>query len=44
MRPDGTLYCGANHAVCPPFQDLLGAVDFAIAKDSPAHGEYTAEV
>lgn len=28
----------------PPFQDLLGAVDFAIAKDSPAHGEYTAEV
>ena len=25
----------------PSFQDLLGAIDFAIAKDYPARGEYT---
>ena len=25
----------------PQFQDLLGAIDFAIAKDYPARGEYT---
>ena len=28
----------------PSFQDLLGAIDFAIAKDYPARGEYTGEV
>jgi peroxiredoxin len=47
VRPDGTLYYGAVQTMPfarPPFQDLLGAIDFAIAKDYPARGEYTAEV
>ncbi|UUZ76498.1 AhpC/TSA family protein [Polaromonas sp. P1(28)-13] len=47
VRPDGTLYYGAVQTMPfarPPFQDLLGAVDFAIGKDYPARGEYTAEV
>ncbi len=47
IRPDGTLYYGAVQTMPfarPPFQDLLGAVDFAIAKDYPARGEYTGEV
>ena len=26
------------------FQDLIGAIDFAIAKDYPARGEYTGAV
>lgn len=44
VRPDGTLYYAAVQTMPfarPPFQDLLGAVDFAIAKDYPARGEYT---
>jgi peroxiredoxin len=47
VRPDGTLYYGAVQTmpfVRPGFQDLLGAIDFAIAKDYPARGEYTGEV
>ena len=47
VRPDGTLYYGATQTMPfarPPFQDLLGAIDFAIAKDYPARGEYTGEV
>jgi hypothetical protein len=28
----------------PQFQDLLGAIDFAIDKNYPARGEYTGEV
>jgi hypothetical protein len=28
----------------PQFADLLGAVDFALAKDYPARGEYAGEV
>jgi peroxiredoxin len=47
VRPDGTLYYGAVQTMPfarPAFQDLLGAIDFAIAKDYPARGEYTAEV
>ncbi len=47
VRPDGTLYYGAVQTMPfarPPFQDLLGAIDFAIAKDYPARGEYTGEV
>lgn len=47
VRPDGTLYYGAVQTMPfarPSFQDLLGAVDFAIAKDYPARGEYTGEV
>ena len=44
---DGTLYYGAVQTMPfarPQFQDLLGAVDFAIAKNYPARGEYTGEV
>ncbi len=47
VRPDGTLYYGAVQTMPfarPPFQDLLGAIDFAIAKDYPARGEYTEQV
>jgi len=47
VRPDGTLYYGAVQTMPfarPPFQDLLGAIDFAIAKDYPARGEYSGEV
>jgi len=44
VRPDGTLYYGAVQTMPfarPPFQDLLGAIDFAITKNYPARGEYT---
>lgn len=44
VRPDGTLYYGSTQTMPfarPAFQDLLGAIDFAIAKDYPARGEYT---
>lgn len=47
VRPDGTLYYGNVQTMPfarPPFQDLLGAIDFAIAKDYPARGEYTGPV
>lgn len=47
VRPDGTLYYGAVQTMPfarPPFQDLIGAIDFAIAKDYPARGEYTGPV
>ena len=47
VRPDGTLYYGSMQTMPfarPSFQDLLGAIDFAIAKDYPARGEYTGEV
>jgi peroxiredoxin len=47
VRPDGTLYYGAVQTMPfarPSFTDLLGAIDFAIAKDYPARGEYTGEV
>lgn len=47
IRPDGTLYYGSTQTMPfarPSFQDLLGAIDFAIAKDYPARGEYTGEV
>ena len=47
VRPDGTLYYGAVQTMPfarPSFQDLLGAIDFAIAKDYPARGEYVGEV
>lgn len=47
VRPDGTLYYGAVQTMPfarPQFQDLLGAVDFAVAKDYPARGEHTAPV
>ncbi len=44
IRPDGTLYYGATQTMPfarPQFQDLLGAIDFAVAKNYPARGEYT---
>lgn len=47
VRPDGTLYYGSTQTMPfarPAFQDLLGAIDFAIAKDYPARGEYTGAV
>ena len=47
VRPDGTLYYGSTQTMPfarPAFQDLLGAVDFAIAKDYPARGEYTGQL
>ena len=47
VRPDGTLYYGAVQTMPfarPQFQDLLAAIDVAIAKDYPARGEHTAEV
>lgn len=46
-RPDGTLYYGSTQTMPfarPQFQDLLGAIDFAIAKNYPARGEYTGNV
>lgn len=47
VRPDGTLYYGSIQTMPfarPQFQDLLAAVDFAVAKDYPARGEYIGEV
>ncbi|PKO89775.1 MAG: alkyl hydroperoxide reductase [Betaproteobacteria bacterium HGW-Betaproteobacteria-12] len=47
VRPDGTLYYGAVQTMPfarPQFQDLLGAIDFAIAHDYPARGEYEGAV
>ena len=47
VRPDGTLYYGAVQTMPfarPQFQDLLGAIDFAIAHDYPARGEYAGAV
>ena len=47
IRPDGTLYYGAVQTMPfarPQFQDLLGAIDFAIANDYPARGEYCGAV
>jgi peroxiredoxin len=43
VRPDGTLYYGAVQTMPfarPHFDELLGAIDFAVAKDYPARGEY----
>jgi peroxiredoxin len=47
VRPDGTLYYGAVQTMPfarPHFDELLGAIDFAVAKDYPARGEYTGPV
>ncbi|MCB1911535.1 MAG: peroxiredoxin-like family protein [Rhodocyclaceae bacterium] len=44
VRPDGTLYYGAVQTMPfarPNFTDLLGGLDFAIANDYPARGEYS---
>jgi len=47
VRPEGSLYYGAVQTMPfarPHFDELLAALDFAIAKDYPARGEYTAAV
>ncbi len=47
VRPDGTLYYGSTQTMPfarPSFRDLLAAIDFAIAKDYPARGEYIGPV
>lgn len=47
IRPDGTLYYGSTQTMPfarPQFQDLLGAIDFAVAKDYPARGEFAGPV
>ncbi len=44
VRADGTLYYGAVQTMPfarPHFDELLAAVDFALAKHYPARGEYT---
>jgi len=47
VRPDGTLYYGAVQTMPfarPHFQELLMAVDAAMAKDYPARGNYSGPV
>ena len=47
VRADGTLYYGAVQTMPfarPHFDELMAAVDFALAKDYPARGEYTGAV
>ena len=47
VRPDGTLYYGATQTMPfarPNFTDLLGGLDFALANDYPARGEYIGAV
>lgn len=47
VRPDGTLYYGAVQTMPfarPHFDELLAAIDFALAKNYPARGEYVGVV
>ena len=47
VNTDGTLYYMSVQTmpfVRPAFRELLGAIDFAIAKSYPARGEYTGPV
>jgi peroxiredoxin len=47
IKPDQTLYYGAVQTMPfarPSFTDLMMAIDFAISKNYPARGEYTAAV
>lgn len=47
INPDQTLYYMSVQTmpfVRPHFKELLGALDFAIANNYPARGEYTGEV
>ncbi len=47
VRPDGTLYYGAVQTMPfarPHFDELLAALDFALAKNYPARGEYAGAV
>ena len=47
VRPDGTLYYGAVQTMPfarPHFDELLAALDFALAKNYPARGEFVGAV
>lgn len=47
VTPQQTLYYGSTQTmpfVRPHFSELVAALDFAIANDYPARGEYTGEV
>ena len=47
VRPDTTLYYGAVQTLPfarPHFDELLAAIDFAVAKDYPAPGAYAGRV
>lgn len=47
VRPDNTLYYGSVQTMPfarPHFDELVAAIDFAVAKDYPARGEYSGEV
>jgi peroxiredoxin len=47
VRPDGTLYYGAVQTMPfarPHFDELLAAIDFALAKNYPARGEFAGPV
>jgi peroxiredoxin len=47
VRADATLYYGAVQTMPfarPHFDELLAAIDFAVAKDYPARGEYAGAV
>ena len=47
VRPDGSLYYSAVQTMPfarPLFSELLQSIDFAIAKDYPARGEYDGPV
>lgn len=47
VRPDGTLFYGAVQTMPfarPHFDELLAAIDFALAKGYPARGEYAGPV
>jgi peroxiredoxin len=46
-NPDGTLYYGSVQTMPfarPNFTDLIGAIDFAVANDYPARGEYVGTI
>ena len=47
IQPDGSLYYGSVQAMPfarPNFADLVGAIDFAIAHNYPARGEYVGDL
>ena len=47
VSPDQSLYYGSVQTmpfVRPHFSELLGGLDFVIAKNYPARGEYTGEL
>lgn len=47
IRPDQTLYFSSVQTMPftrPSFKDIVGALDFVLAKDYPGRGEYTGDV